>query len=95
MVLALALTVNAQSVATQKHEMQSGETLYSIARQYNVQVKALMDMNPELDPDHIMAGQKINVPATQQNNVSVPVVDPQQQVVTPNRPRYKTLHEVK
>ena len=125
--LALALTVNAQSVATQKHEVQSGETLYSIARQYNVQVKALIDLNPGLDPDHIMAGQKINVPSTQQNNVSVPVVQPtiqqpvQQQVQTPtqqpvqqvlqpvqvqtvqgvevpptpNRPRYKTLHEVK
>ncbi|MBO4673808.1 MAG: LysM peptidoglycan-binding domain-containing protein [Bacteroidaceae bacterium] len=93
MVLTLALTVNAQSVATQKYEVKSGETLYSIARQYNVPVKSLLDLNPGLDPDYIMAGQQINVPA-QQNNVAGPAVG-QQQIITPNRPRYKTLHEVK
>ena len=88
----------AQTVNTKQHEVQSGETLYSIARQYNVQVKTLLDLNPGLDADHIMAGQKINVPAAQQTNVVVPAVGQQtaqQQVITPNRPRYKTLHEVK
>ncbi len=63
----------AQTVNTQQHEVQSGETLYSISRQYNVPVKTLIDLNPGLDADYIMAGQKINVP-TQQTNVSVPVV---------------------
>lgn len=104
--------VVAQTVNTQKHEVQSGETLYSISRQYNVPVKTLLDLNPGLDADHIMAGQRINVPAqqtnvsvpvviqqpTQQTNVSVPVVTQQPtqpQVITPNRSRYKTFHEVK
>ena len=111
----------AQSTTTQKHEVQSGETLYSIARQYNVTVASLLQVNPGLDADHIMAGQSINVPAGAQRSVSTPVnqqpTQPatqsiQQQVLqqvrqqvqvqqgvevpsTPNRPRYKTLHEVK
>lgn len=114
----------AQSTTTQKHEVQSGETLYSIARQYNVTVASLLQVNPGLDADHIMAGQSINVPAGAQRSVATPVnqqpvqlAQPatqsiQQQVLqqvrqqvqvqqgvevpsTPNRPRYKTLHEVK
>lgn len=103
---------------TQRHEVQSGETLYSIARQYNVTVASLLQANPGLDADHIMAGQNINVPAGVQQTTSTAVsTQPQtiqQQVLqqvrqqvqtqngqgidvpsTPNRPRYKTLHEVK
>lgn len=131
MALVWACVVNAQTT-TQKHEVQSGETLYSIARQYNVTVASLLQINPGLDADHIMAGQNINVPAGAQKSVAAPVtqqpVQPvQQQSVqpvqqqsiqqkvlqqvrqqvqaqaqqgvevppTPNRPRYKTLHEVK
>ena len=131
MALVWACVVNAQTT-TQKHEVQSGETLYSIARQYNITVASLLQINPGLDADHIMAGQNINVPAGAQKSVAAPVtqqpVQPvQQQSVqpvqqqsiqqrvlqqvrqqvqaqaqqgvevppTPNRPRYKTLHEVK
>ena len=115
MALVLALTLNAQT--TKKHEVQSGETLYSIARQYNVTVASLMEINPGLDADNIMAGQNINVPANAQQTVTPVTAQPvqqggiQQQVLqqvrqqvqaqqgmevpsTPNRPRYKTLHEV-
>lgn len=115
MALVLALTLNAQT--TKKHEVQSGETLYSIARQYNVTVASLMEINPGLDADNIMAGQNINVPANVQQTVTPVTAQPvqqggiQQQVLqqvrqqvqaqqgmevpsTPNRPRYKTLHEV-
>ena len=120
-------TIMLAQSTTQKHEVQSGETLYSIARQYNVTVASLLQVNPGLDADHIMAGQSINVPAGAQRSVATPVnqqpvqpVQPtqpatqsiQQQVLqqvrqqvqaqqgvevpsTPNRPRYKTLHEVK
>ena len=123
MALVWACVVNAQTT-TQKHEVQSGETLYSIARQYNITVASLLQINPGLDADHIMAGQNINVPAGSSKNTATPVaqqpVQPvQQQSVqqkvlqqvrqqvqaqaqqgvevppTPNRPRYKTLHEVK
>jgi len=122
MTFVMAVAIFAQ---TQKHEVQSGETLYSIARQYNVTVASLLQINPGLDADHIMAGQNINVPAGAQKTVDAPVTTTvtatpvttqpqniQQQVLqqvrqqvqaqqgievppTPNRPRYKTLHEVK
>ncbi|MBP5376191.1 MAG: LysM peptidoglycan-binding domain-containing protein [Bacteroidaceae bacterium] len=116
MALALALMVNAQT--TKKHEVQSGETLYSIARLYNVAVASLLQINPGLDSDHIMAGQTINVPANAQQTTVTPVAtqQPEQQTIqqqvlqqvrqqvqakqgievpsTPNRPRYKTMHEV-
>jgi LysM repeat protein len=119
----IAVMMFAQSATTQKHEVQSGETLYSIARQYNTTVASLLQINPGLDADHILAGQSINVPTGAQKTVATPVstqqpvqtAQPQtiqQQVLqqvrqqvqaqqgievpsTPNRPRYKTLHEVK
>lgn len=108
----MAVMMFAQSATTQKHEVQSGETLYSIARQYNITVASLLQINPGLDADHIMAGQSINVPAGAQRTVSTQPQTIQQQVLqqvrqqvqtqqgvdvpsTPNRPRYKTLHEVK
>ena len=123
MTFVMAVMMFAQSATTQKHEVQSGETLYSIARLYNTTVTSLLQINPGLDADHILAGQNINVPAGVQKTVATPVstqqpvqtAQPQniqQQVLqqvrqqvqaqqgvevpsTPNRPRYKTLHEVK
>lgn len=77
----IALSVNAQTAQTQKHEIQSGETLYSIARQYNVTVSTLLQMNPGLQADYIMAGQKINVPASSvQQNQPVQTATPVQEV---------------
>lgn len=108
MTLLFAMMVNAQSAETKKHEVQSGETLYSIARMYKVSVADLLKMNPNLNPDYIMAGQKINVPSTtggnvQQGEVSVPatlvqpssaLLNAQQGQQTSSRPKYKTIHEV-
>lgn len=98
----LSLAINAQTISLQKHEVQSGETLYSIARQYQVSVSSLLELNPGVKADHIMAGQRLNVPAASQQekrSVSVPAtaVQPQESIVLQavNRPRYKTKHEVK
>ena len=108
----MAAFVWAQTTTTQKHEVQSGETLYSIARQYNVTVSSLLEINPGLEADHIMAGQKINVPASAGSQTGTPIsqqpVQPQgvqqpqpqgqqktEVAAMPNRPQYKTLHEVK
>lgn len=68
--LVLAICVNAQNVSTVKHEVLSGETLSSIARSYGISVKQLLKLNPSLNPDYIMAGQKINVPAGSGSNDS-------------------------
>lgn len=114
MVFVLTMSVLAQSSGAQKHEVQAGETLYSIARQYGSDVPSILKLNPGLDADHIMAGQTINVPSSAQKQTATPAGQSaiQQQVLqqvrqqvqsrqgvdippTPNRPRYKTLHEVK
>ncbi len=99
---ALALAINAQTVSTQKHEVQSGETFYSIARQYQVSVAKLLELNPGVQADHIMTGQQLNVPVVSQQVArpqSVPAIAVQPQrggVMQPvNRPRYKAKHEVK
>ena len=96
-----ALTAHAQ-----QHEIQPGETLYSIARQYNVTVDVLLQLNPTLQADYIMAGQIINVPTAnaQQNGTaqSNPTMQPAIATQTavpqsnqlPVRPPYKTTHEV-
>ena len=84
LVFVVVTAVEAQPGATVKYEIQSGETLYSIARAYGVTVARLQELNPGLQPDYIMAGHKINVPAgqaTQQSDIL-------------NRPKYKTTHEV-
>ena len=111
----MSMALFAQQGSTRKHEVQSGETLYSISRQYNVAVAELLKANPGLDSDHMMAGQVINVPVSSQQNVPTALVQQgegkrqsQQQnlqtgqyesssqvLATPNRPRFKTLHEVK
>lgn len=93
MAFVLVGILHAQVVSTQKHEIQSGETLYSIARQYNVSVSVLMELNPGLQADYIMAGQKINVPASAQQPVNAGQVTVQQSQ-TPTRPTFKTKHEV-
>ena len=103
MAFVMAVVMFAQSNA-QKHEVQSGETLYSIARQYNVSVASLLEANPGLDADHIMSGQRINVPFGAQSTTSTiqqqvlqqvrQQVQAQQGADVPNRPRYKTKHEV-
>ena len=67
MTLVLSLMVNAQTA--KKHEVQSGETIYSIARLYNVTASSIIQLNPGIDADHIMAGQTINVPTNAQQTV--------------------------
>lgn len=101
MAFVLAVVVNAQNVSTQKHEIQAGETLYSIARQYNVSVSQLLELNPGLQADYIMSGQTINVPAASTEAVTAPQ-GAQSQLATASsaiqfangRPKYKAKHEV-
>ncbi len=62
-VLAMSVNMMAQTAGTVKHEVQSGETLSSISRDYGVSVSYLLKINPGMKADYIMAGQRINVPA--------------------------------
>ncbi|MFC1960941.1 LysM peptidoglycan-binding domain-containing protein [Chloroflexota bacterium] len=67
-------TVPAQPIATppppvpvhpiegQTHVLQSGQTLYSVARSYNVSVSALMSANGITDPTRVPAGIVLRIP---------------------------------
>lgn len=46
----------------QTHTIMQGETLYAIARHFNVSVEALIEANPGLQPDKIYAGQVLQIP---------------------------------
>jgi len=65
MMMMCGIIVNAQSQVV-NHEVQSGETLYSISRQHNVTVDDILNANPGLT-DAIMAGQTIKVPTASSN----------------------------
>ncbi|MBO4397066.1 MAG: LysM peptidoglycan-binding domain-containing protein, partial [Bacteroidaceae bacterium] len=49
--------------AQQRHEVKSGETLYSLSRTYGVTVKQIIAANPGMS-ENIMAGQIIQIPVT-------------------------------
>jgi LysM repeat protein len=44
------------------YTVESGDTLVDIARRKNLSVPALLDANPEIDPNVIRVGQKLNLP---------------------------------
>lgn len=46
------------------HMVQSGDTLYSIARRYRVSLDAIRQANPGLDPRKLKVGQRIHVPGS-------------------------------
>jgi len=51
-----------RTVAGRTHTVQSGETLFAIARKYGVKLDALLAANPGLDPKRLKVGQTLNVP---------------------------------
>jgi len=59
-----------------RHRVESGETAYEIARQYNVSVTALASWNG-LGPDlGIRAGQQLIIPVADTNNIAAPAPTP-------------------
>lgn len=44
------------------YEVQPGDSLSSIADQFDVRIEDLIAVNGILDPDHIQAGQKLEIP---------------------------------
>jgi LysM repeat protein len=60
-----------------RHRVQSGETAFEIARQYNVSVTALASWNG-LGPDlGIRAGQQLIIPVADTNNIAAPAPAPE------------------
>lgn len=63
-VACLLLSLNAAAQA-QQHTVAEGETVYAVARKYNITVAELLRLNPSLgDGNRILVGQKLNIPAT-------------------------------
>ena len=44
------------------HTIKPGDTIYSIAKFYNISPDALIDSNPGVDPDNLLIGQPICIP---------------------------------
>lgn len=63
------------------HTVQAGETLFAIARAYDVDVETLMALNDIEDPDAIVEGQKLRLPA----GATAPVGADQPTGMTPAR----------
>ena len=59
--LIVSTSVRAQSSPT--HTIQPGETLSQIAEQYNIALAELMELNSITDPDAIVSGQILVLPA--------------------------------
>jgi LysM repeat protein len=49
--------------ARRTHLVQRGDTWYGIARQYGIPARALADANPDVNPDRILIGQTLVIPA--------------------------------
>ena len=64
------------------HTVKSGDTLSKIARKYKVAVAQLLEANPRLkpNPDHIRAGDVVNIPGESANTAPPP--PPQQPTLT-------------
>lgn len=52
----------ANPTGTRTHKVQSGETPFSIARKYRINVETLLSANPGLNPRRMQIGQMLNVP---------------------------------
>ena len=62
------LTIPSSDELSDVYVVQSGDTLYKIAKQYNVTVKDLMDIN-NLTSNNLSIGQKITVPRSISENI--------------------------
>jgi LysM repeat protein len=54
-------TANSTTTARQ-HRIQSGETLASVARRYDVRLESLMSANPSVNPRRLQPGQSLVIP---------------------------------
>lgn len=51
------------STAQRQHRVQSGETLASLARRYNVKLESLQTANPSVNPRRLQPGQNLVIPS--------------------------------
>ena len=56
---------DAKSSKMHVHVIEAGETLYSIARKYNVPIGVIMNANPGVSPESLTIGQSLTIPEPQ------------------------------
>ncbi|MTH16495.1 peptidoglycan endopeptidase [Flavobacterium sp. LC2016-01] len=56
-------TENVENTNADSHEIQAKETLWGIAKKYNVSVDELKKANPSLESEGLKIGQRINIPS--------------------------------
>ena len=71
LIFTLILVITNVSPEETVHILKKGETIYSIARLYGVDVQTILKINNITDPTKLPAGQKIRIPA--ENNTNNPV----------------------
>ncbi len=52
---------NASGTGAQVHLVQKGDTLWKMARKYNVTVNRLLELNPGIEPERLQIGQKVRI----------------------------------
>lgn len=52
------------------HTIRIGDTLYMLARQYQISLDALMRANPDLDPYNLRVGMQLCIPIQSSNNTA-------------------------
>ncbi len=60
--IVLALSVGAAAAAPEYHTVAKGDTLYGLARHYDVTVAEFMEFNPGLIPEDLRIGAKLLIP---------------------------------
>jgi uncharacterized protein YkwD len=76
----------AQSIT---HEIESGDTLFSLANRYGSTVEDIMANNPGLEPTSLRVGQKITIPLTQPTRE--PMLTPTRETITTSETRSTNL----
>lgn len=62
--------VETAPVQMKEYAVVKGDSLYKIAKTHHVTVAALKKANPNIDPDRIRVGDKINIPPVEQQSLS-------------------------
>ncbi|MFU8843808.1 MAG: LysM peptidoglycan-binding domain-containing protein [Bacteroidales bacterium] len=57
------------------HNIEAGETLYSIARKYNIPTGAILNANPGVTPENLAIGQKLVIPQPETMTDETEVID--------------------
>lgn len=90
-VTGMALSAHAQQ---KTHSVQSGETLFSIAQQYNVTVQDLKQWN-NLQNNQLRVGQTLIVGSSEQNPATIHTVEPQETLFSISKKYGVSIAELK